>query len=353
MDDLETGLRLLVIGQQLLIAVVLLAGTGSPAIRRSCALFVVCAAAYLFMSSVTLRATAPWVETIALPLSLFVAYALWLFAQGIFEAPWPRKAVMALVFLSGIAAWIAYGGPESVTGTTQQLIGAAHRIVGLMVVGHALWFTLRDRIDDLIERRRLFRLLFVAVIGLQVAAVLIVELLYGGGAVPQVLDFANVCAIAALTLGFAVPLLRLDTDLIAPETTAAAAIEPETLTPVARVGLERLRRRMETNEAWKQSGLTIVQLARQLDLPEHQLRRLINGHLGYRNFSAYLNGFRIAAARQRLADPADARTPVLTIALDVGFASLGPFNRAFRSITGRTPSEYRRDALGAAGPENG
>jgi AraC-like DNA-binding protein len=34
--------------------------------------------------------------------------------------------------------------------------------------------------------------------------------------------------------------------------------------------------------------------------------------------------------------------PVLTIAMDSGFQSLGPFNRAFKADTGLTPTEYRR-----------
>jgi AraC-like DNA-binding protein len=34
--------------------------------------------------------------------------------------------------------------------------------------------------------------------------------------------------------------------------------------------------------------------------------------------------------------------PILTIALDAGFQSLGPFNRAFKSQAGMTPSEFRR-----------
>ncbi len=35
--------------------------------------------------------------------------------------------------------------------------------------------------------------------------------------------------------------------------------------------------------------------------------------------------------------------PVLTIALDTGFGSIGPFNRAFKAHTGMTPTEYRRE----------
>jgi AraC-like DNA-binding protein len=43
-----------------------------------------------------------------------------------------------------------------------------------------------------------------------------------------------------------------------------------------------------------------------------------------------------------LADPAQEAVPILTIAMDAGFQSLGPFNRAFKAQTGVTPSEFRR-----------
>jgi len=39
--------------------------------------------------------------------------------------------------------------------------------------------------------------------------------------------------------------------------------------------------------------------------------------------------------------------PVITIAMDAGFQSLGPFNRAFKETTGVTPTEYRRKAFAA------
>ncbi|HWK82133.1 MAG TPA: helix-turn-helix domain-containing protein, partial [Caldimonas sp.] len=67
--------------------------------------------------------------------------------------------------------------------------------------------------------------------------------------------------------------------------------------------------------------------------------------LGYRNFSAYVNGFRLDEARSALADPARRELPVLSIALEAGFQSIGPFNRAFKAATGLTPSEFRREKL--------
>jgi AraC-like DNA-binding protein len=95
----------------------------------------------------------------------------------------------------------------------------------------------------------------------------------------------------------------------------------------------------------QETGLTIRTLAEKLQHPEHQLRRLINGHLQYRNFSAFLNSYRIAAAKRQLADAERVRVPVLTLALELGYASLGPFNRAFKAETGTTPSEYRQRVL--------
>lgn len=96
---------------------------------------------------------------------------------------------------------------------------------------------------------------------------------------------------------------------------------------------------------WREEGLTIGALAQRLSVPEHRLRRAINQGLGHRNFSSFINAARIGAAKDALADPEQTSKTVLEIAYDVGFASLGPFNRAFRSETGQAPTEYRREAL--------
>ena len=104
-------------------------------------------------------------------------------------------------------------------------------------------------------------------------------------------------------------------------------------------------------EGWRREGLTIGELAGELEVPEHRLRRLINQRLGHRNFAEFVNGHRIEAAKARLGDPREARTTVASIAFDLGYGSLGPFNRAFRSATGVTPTDYRREALGQASPE--
>ena len=112
--------------------------------------------------------------------------------------------------------------------------------------------------------------------------------------------------------------------------------------------LAALRKLIDHGKVYREPDLSIASLSQKLDIPEYRLRRLINRQLGHRNFSAFVNGYRLAEAEAALSDPAQADVPILTIALDAGFGSIGPFNRAFKAQTGVTPTEYRRTRLGVA-----
>ena len=109
--------------------------------------------------------------------------------------------------------------------------------------------------------------------------------------------------------------------------------------------MARLQALMAAGDLWRREGLTIGALAAEVGVPEHRLRRLINGGLGYRNFADFIGGRRIEAAKLALADPANARASISGIAFDLGYASLGPFNRAFKEVTGQTPTAWRQEAL--------
>ena len=112
--------------------------------------------------------------------------------------------------------------------------------------------------------------------------------------------------------------------------------------------VDALMRLMGDERIYRHDNVTIGTLATKLAIPEYRLRRLINQRLGYRNFNVFLNEHRIAEAKAALADPSQAEVPVITIAMDAGFQSLGPFNRAFKATTGVTPTEYRRLKASAA-----
>jgi AraC-like DNA-binding protein len=131
----------------------------------------------------------------------------------------------------------------------------------------------------------------------------------------------------------------------------AARAAPEAASTIDPAQLARVQHAMGIERAYRQEGLTIAALAAQLELPEYRLRQLINEGLGYRNFNAFLNRYRLDDAKAALSDPGQRDVPILTIAMDAGFQSIGPFNRAFKADTGLTPTEFRREAYQSGRPD--
>ena len=111
---------------------------------------------------------------------------------------------------------------------------------------------------------------------------------------------------------------------------------------------ERLAAAIHDEAVYTLPELRIADVARRLGEAEYKVTQCITGPLGFRNFNHMINHVRIAAAKRKLADASFDRLPVLTIALDCGFGSIGPFNRAFKANTGMTPVHYRKTARGAA-----
>jgi len=93
--------------------------------------------------------------------------------------------------------------------------------------------------------------------------------------------------------------------------------------------------------AYLDPGLKVSTLAHRLHEKEYKVSRAIVAALRQPNFNRFINGYRIRHAERELANPTS-RASILDIALNSGFASLGPFNRAFKAATGSTPREYRR-----------
>ncbi|MFU1682378.1 helix-turn-helix domain-containing protein [Phaeobacter piscinae] len=71
----------------------------------------------------------------------------------------------------------------------------------------------------------------------------------------------------------------------------------------------------------------------------------MNKELGFRNFPSFVNSYRIEQAKHILTDPMRSDYPIQSVAYDVGFSSIGPFNRAFRSLQGMSPTEFRKRSL--------
>jgi len=211
-------------------------------------------------------------------------------------------------------------------------------VIGLYL--HMAWTAFRTGAQDLVAARIKARKWFfaaVALIGLTITAV---EIAYRDAPAPEALLLLQAATLTVITSAFAILSLSLDTEWTAPPAVKPVPKPPPEDAPL----LARLAEAMD-NGAWRTEGLTISALSDQLNTPEHRLRAVINRNLGYRNFTAFINEQRIEAAKQILSDPAQTDKQILTIAYDVGFASLGPFNRAFKAATGDSPTEFRRKTL--------
>ena len=341
MFSIESAIRLIVIGQELLIATIFLTGCGNLRGRISGALFLVGVAAYLVVSGPELSSALSSFIPLVSVFSISLPYFLWLFARDLFDSPLPPLWVTAPMIAIGVAFWFVFNAGGRVSQDVVDLVFSVSRLASLVIVAHTLWMSAIGKRDDLLERRRQFRPVFVTLVSIQSIAVLVVELVLGTMPPPGWMSMVNVVLIGLMTIGISIPLLTLREDFFPEPTPEPEAVPtvPE-LAAADRVLYDKLMRAMDEG-AYRQTGLTISQLAGQLAYPEHKLRRLINQHLGFRNFSAFLNEYRIREAQARLADPEAARTPVLTIALDLGYGSLGPFNRAFKAISGVTPTAWR------------
>jgi len=108
-----------------------------------------------------------------------------------------------------------------------------------------------------------------------------------------------------------------------------------------------LVRLMRERHLYADAQLDLAALSRHSGWPAAYISQALNQHLK-QNFSEFVGGFRLAAAKRCLADPRERRT-VLDIALGCGFGSKSTFNAAFRRDTRLTPREFRRQHAEATG----
>ena len=215
--------------------------------------------------------------------------------------------------------------------------------VGMFAFAAAgLWEAWRGRDGDLVEIRRRMRPRLAAAVGISVILIAIVEIAVYNLHAPLWMARAVGSGIAILTLLFCTAMFAMrESNLFGAPTKAL----PVTIPPIDEAMTEKLFRHMGLELPHRDEEMTIAKLASQLGVQEYRLRRHINGALGHRNFAAFLNGYRLAEVKAALGDLSQKDVPIITIALDAGFGSLGPFNRAFREAEGMTPSEYRARLL--------
>jgi AraC-like DNA-binding protein len=313
------------------------------------------AAAYVIESAPPIAALsvaeAPWLVPLRL-LSMSTPALFWLYSTTCFDDEFRPSWWLALPWLGAV-----------IVATLCLLIGTRvlwwiYSALSLVYVGLAVWQAAIGRSTDLIEPRRRFRMVMIGLVGVYVVVLVIANLRQDRVDSPSpgptsrtfesygLLFLAALLTMTRLTLRRTPEMAALGVSASAEPSLAAATavtpVEPPPPEPADTALLTQLTRLMERERCYREDGFSIATLAGRMSIPEYRLRRLINQQLGHRNFTTFVNGYRLAEAEAALADAAQDDVPILTIALDTGFQSIGPFNRAFKARTGLTPSEFRR-----------
>jgi AraC-like DNA-binding protein len=297
---------------------------------------------------------APWVAV-----SVGNAVLFWVFAQALFddEFSWRPLHAVAWLMVAALSGFNCAVMAHSASIFAPFTFGL-QRLVPLLFAALAAWAAASQWRADLVEGRRRLRAFTVATGVVYTLATLVARLgsplgqLTGATAMADVVILLAIVAVIGwrlLGLGiegarlFApVPAMVVPEDAVDAELPAPTPAPPAAPDPAEDRLAAALQHAMAEERLYRGEDLSLASVAARLAVPEYRLRRLINQRLGHRNFNAFVNGFRLADARTALADPALSDTPVLTIALDAGFQSIGPFNRAFKAATGLTPTEFRR-----------
>jgi len=276
---------------------------------------------------------------------------LWLFCRALFDDGFALRGGHLLIWVAVTAfslvncLWLAPLGYARVAIIATNLLA-------LGFIALALAQTVSSWSADLVEGRRRVRAFIVVAAALYGGANAVLQIVMSGGEPAGIANAVNAAVLAAVVAAISVTMVQIGAnDLFAmtdqPTAAAAVPVVPDVSAADQKL-IAALLRLMADERIYRQDNVTIGALATRLSIPEYRLRRLINQRLGYRNFNTFLNHHRIEEAKAALADPAQVVVPVITIAMDAGFQSLGPFNRAFKAVTGVTPTEYRRLRVAAA-----
>ena len=104
---------------------------------------------------------------------------------------------------------------------------------------------------------------------------------------------------------------------------------------------DRLLALMDAERPWKNSELTLADLAERLDTTPHKLSEVLNVEIG-ETFYDFVNGYRVREVQRRIAAGEARALKLLSLALDAGFASKSTFNQVFKKHTSQTPSDFRQ-----------
>jgi AraC-like DNA-binding protein len=350
LSTIDIALRGATVALLLVLAASLFRGFGTVLAGRLAAAFALGSAAHAVSNWIGATSPVSIVHAPVIALSTGNAVVFWLFTRALFDEAFRLRWWHALIW-AAVAAFSFVNCMWLAPASGVRLSIIAVNLLALGFIALAVGQTIASWPSDLVEGRRRVRVFIVSAAALYGGLNAVLQISLSGSGSAEIANTVNSAVLAAVVAAISIAMMRVDgADLFpaAPEIQAEASDAAVVDSSADQKLVDALMRLMGDERIYRHDNITIGTLATKLGIPEYRLRRLINQRLGYRNFNVFLNEHRIAEAKAALADPSQAEVPVITIAMDAGFQSLGPFNRAFKAITGVTPTEYRRLKVSAA-----
>lgn len=103
----------------------------------------------------------------------------------------------------------------------------------------------------------------------------------------------------------------------------------------------KLELHMNSEKPFLKFGLTLSELASQLNIKERLLSQFINSHYKT-SFQDFINIFRIEEAKKLIEESKGSEKTILEIVYESGFNSKSAFNYAFKKHTQSTPTQFKK-----------
>jgi AraC-like DNA-binding protein len=347
-------LRHLAISQVILLGVSALLYHRDSYTGRLLALFAVCMTCYLAFPLMDLSQSKTASFLIG-RLGFATPAVIWLIAYALFadnpKVPlWIWSSIAAYMVLRAIGSIYFYVAPTDPFFSIEYFFFyLTPYLLRLGMCAHMIFLALNGRENDLVELRRRARAPFVLILGgfftlmtIDSAFSLTLEMSTGVPVTLSALQHAIDFLLFPAMLAVNAVLFRITFEkfggTISKDSAMLAGNHRDELDEKDIAVRDRVLSVMENDKLYTKSGLTIGELAKTIDVQEYKLRSIINRHLGFSNFSHFLNGYRIHEAEQKLLNSSDS---IFNIGLDVGYTSLSSFHKAFKEAHGVTPKEFR------------
>jgi AraC-like DNA-binding protein/uncharacterized membrane protein len=262
---------------------------------------------------------------------IVLALGLSLPAQAAYLAGFGYRRLYRVTPVVSVAFFaLVLSGIEAFTPSTNEMkivwFGYLYQALSFFFIVHGLTGIWREKADDMDVLRRKFR--YVLCLIFPVA--LLVPILTS----PLSSLWVEAFGVLWITIALAIGAARLQS--------AARNFEDY------EEKKEEIVQLFERRRLYREDDLTLERIGDRLMLENNQTRVLIQRGLGYRRLSDLLDGYRVNAAKDILADIDQATSQLEEVAISVGYSTLPPFLEAFERLSGQTPMVFRRYHLDKA-----